>query len=75
MEEIAAGGRFPGARLQPLPSLCSVQGLQLVLFPQESQGTSNFRATALHEASEAMQEHIFALRRLSLFLLSMIRSS
>ncbi len=31
-----ASGRFPRARLQPLPSLRSVQGLQLVLFPQES---------------------------------------
>ena len=30
------GGRFPRALLQPLPSLCSVQGLQYVLFPQES---------------------------------------
>jgi hypothetical protein len=32
----AASGRFPRARLQPLPSLRSVQGLQLALFPQES---------------------------------------
>jgi hypothetical protein len=30
------GGRVPRARLQPLPSLRSVQGLQLALFPQES---------------------------------------
>ena len=32
----ASSGRFPWARLQPLPSLCSVQGLQLALFPLES---------------------------------------
>ncbi|WP_209975128.1 hypothetical protein [Lederbergia galactosidilytica] len=32
----AASGRFPQARLQPLPSLRSVQGLQLALFPLES---------------------------------------
>ena len=30
------GGRFPRALLQPLPSQCSVQGLQCVLFPLES---------------------------------------
>ena len=30
------GGRFPRARLQPLPSRCSVQGLQFVLIPLES---------------------------------------
>ena len=32
----ATNGRFPRARLQPLPSLRSVQGLQLALFPLES---------------------------------------
>ena len=35
-EEIATGGRFPRARLLPLPSLRSVQWLQLALVPQES---------------------------------------
>ncbi|APC49803.1 hypothetical protein BME96_17095 [Virgibacillus halodenitrificans] len=32
----ASGGRFPPAWLQPLPPLRSVQGLQLMLFRQES---------------------------------------
>jgi len=35
-EEFALGGRVPRARLLPLPSLRSVQWLQLVLFPLES---------------------------------------
>ncbi len=30
------GGRFPRARLQPLPSRSSVQGLQFLLIPLES---------------------------------------
>ena len=34
----ASSGSFPWARLQPLPSLASVQGLQLALFPLESRG-------------------------------------
>jgi len=34
--DLHCAGRFPGARLQPLPSILSVQGLQLLLIPQES---------------------------------------
>jgi len=49
-EESARGGRFPGGRLQPLPSLCSVQGLQLVLIPLESHCTNEIRAMALRRS-------------------------
>jgi hypothetical protein len=34
--DVHCGGRFPRARLLPLPSLRSVQWLQLALVPQES---------------------------------------
>ena len=37
-------GRFPRARPQPLPSLRSVQGLQLALFPLESPISTSINA-------------------------------
>ncbi len=44
----AACGRFPPAWLQPLPPLRSVQGLQLMLFRQESPHSTPINSYTAH---------------------------
>ena len=51
----ATDGRFPRARLQPLPSLRSVQGLQLVLFPLESPSSAPINGVS-HKMNKVMEK-------------------
>lgn len=53
-----SGARFPRARPQPLPSLRSVQGLRLVLFPQESAPTLQALERIMYKVSIYQSGHI-----------------